>query len=161
TYTDQVVASGEFFVPGASRTFTNALVTLTLVGDTENVKLDSLGLFINTSGLFTVNVSGIGTATFTDPTMEVFVNQVLNQFVRPAAGSADRDGLLLDPLNSAFSTYNLTTAIGPISGASEIDPLSGFGTTLGTLVLSSAGNSTFQAVTVPTVPEPSTLLLLG
>ena len=65
---------------------------------------------------------------------------------------------VLDTIDEAFLTYDLKSAIGPITGASSIDPSFSYATTLGALNLQSAGNSTFTATTVP---EPASLLLLG
>jgi len=150
TYTEQAVASGTL----GGQTFTNALLTLELVGDTGNVT-GSSDFFTNTSGLFTVSVSGIGTATFTD-TMEVFDNQT---FTTPAAGFAGEGGSVLDTFNTAFALYNLMTPIGPTSGTSFIRPDLTFNTTLGGLIITSAEDSTFTASTA--VPEPTSLILVG
>jgi hypothetical protein len=151
TYTEQALASGTL----GGHTFTNALVTLTMVGNTGTVSGGS-GFFTNTTGTFTLNVAGIGTGTFTD-SMEVFDNQT---FSPAAAGFGDitAGGSVLDTFNSAFATYDLTTSIGPTSGTRFINPGLGFNTTLGVFIISSAGDSTFTA---STVPEPSSIFLLG
>src|ERR1700719_2352887 len=70
TYTEQATASGSL----GSTPFSSALVTITFTGDTANVTGGS-GFFANNVGTATVNVSGIGTATFTSG-LEVFDNQV-------------------------------------------------------------------------------------
>jgi hypothetical protein len=148
-YTEQAIASGTL----GGTTFTDALITLMLDGDTGHVTGGS-GFFTNTVGTFTVNVSGIGTATFTD-SMDVFDNQL---FAPPAAGfGLLGGGSVLDTFNTQFASYDLTTSIGPISGASFIRSDLVFGTTLGNLNIVSAGNSTFTA---STVPEPSSLIPL-
>jgi hypothetical protein len=123
-YTEQALASGTL----GGRTFTNALITMTLVGNTGNVTGGG-GFFTNTVGTFTLNVSGIGTATFTD-SMEVFDNQTLSP---AAAGFGDNTagGSVLDTFNSVFASYDLTSGIGPVSGPSFIWPDLSFGTTLG------------------------------
>jgi hypothetical protein len=69
---------------------------------------------------------------------------------------------LVDVNNSAFSTYGLTTSIGPLSGNFSV----GTGphtitTSAGDLVLTTLLNSpggTFQAILGSAVPEPSTLV---
>jgi hypothetical protein len=153
TYTAQATASGTI----GSESFTNALITLMLVGNTANVT-SGPGFFINTVGAFTVNIPSIGTATFTDR-MEVFVNQT-PAIPPPAAGFGDISvgGSVLDTFSAVFAFYNLATSIGPITGGSFIRPDLTFGTTLGGLNITSAGDSTFTATTVP---EPTSLILLG
>jgi hypothetical protein len=152
-YTVQTTASGSL----GGTPFSNALVTVSFTGDTSNVTGGG-GFFTNTVGTATVNVAGLGTATFTD-SMEAFVNQT---FVPPAAGIADTTigGSVLDTFNAAFATYDLRSFIGPLSGAPFINPGESFPTNRGGFILNSAGNSTFQAAS-PTVPEPSTLALLA
>jgi hypothetical protein len=151
-YTEQAIASGTL----GGTTFTDALITLMLDGYTGTVVPRGSEFFFNPVGTFTVNVSGIGTATFTDH-MEVFDNQ---GFAPPAAGFArlgGNGGSVLDTFNTQFASYDLKTPIGPISGASFIRPNLVFGTTLGNLQILSAGDSTFTA---STVPEPSSLIPL-
>src|SRR5438093_6933061 len=70
TYSEVVTATGSL---GASA-FTNALVAITLTGDTANVA--GLGTFLN-PGVATVTVSGLGTATFTDADLRAVDNQAL------------------------------------------------------------------------------------
>lgn len=153
TYTEQVVASGTL----GTATFTDALITIGLSGDTGNVTGGS-GFFTNMVGTFTVDISGVGEAVFTD-SMEVFVNQA---FSPPAAGFGDisTGGSVLDTFNSVFASYDLTTPIGPISGGSFIRPDLSFGTTLGALNITSAGDSTFTAST-SAVPEPASRIFLA
>jgi hypothetical protein len=152
TYTEQAVVSGQL----GNNFFNNSLVTLTLVGDTANVT-GSGGFFQNVLGTFTVNVASVGTATFTDP-MEVFDNQGA-----AAAGFGDLTlaGSVLDTFDGAFATYDLTTAIGPITNAPFIRTDLSFPTTLGGFNIQSAGNSTFTASTGTATPEPGSLALLG
>jgi hypothetical protein len=155
TYTEAATASGTL----GGTAFTDALLTLTLVGDTLNVTAAAGGgFFTNTVGTFTVTVAGIGTATFTD-SMEVFDNQ----FNGPTVGFAMAGGgTALDTIDDAFGFYDLTTAIGPITNTSIRSDLT-FNTTLGSFNIQSAGDSTFTATLgAPTgVPEPASLTLLG
>src|SRR5579862_1176439 len=63
TYTETLTASGTL----GGTTFTDALVTVTLTGDTSNVTAGPVphtDVLVNT-GSATVSVSGIGTGTFT------------------------------------------------------------------------------------------------
>jgi hypothetical protein len=152
TYTERAIASGTL---GGS-TFTNALITIMLDGDTGNVTEHGTGVFANTGGTFTVNVSSIGTATFTD-SMVVFDNQVYTQPLPVAGFGLLAGGSVLDTFNTVFGLYDLTTPIGPVSGESFFVDLV-VGTTLGDLHITRAGDSTFTA---STVPESSSLIPLG
>jgi hypothetical protein len=160
TYTETAVASGS--LGGAS--FSDALITITLFGDTSTSTTGIFGDF-EVFGPATVTVEGIGTASFTDS---------LAAFDSPSFGSAGiTDPSLgpigvdvLDTIDPTFGTYDLTTDIGPISDASLSSPpdpnngFNGFATTDGNFVLTSdSGTSTFSASTA--VPEPSSLFLLG
>ena len=83
-----------------------------------------------------------------------------------AAGIGDTlDGGLipvLQTINAAFVSYDLTTAIGPLSGSSSINSGEAFRTTAGDFILFSIGDSTFTATTnAAAAPEPSTLCLAG
>jgi hypothetical protein len=150
TYTDQGTISGSL---GASA-FTNALVTVSFTGDTANVT-GGLGFWSNSVGTATVTVAGVGTATFTD-SMFAFDNQSAR-----FAGIASQAGSVLDTDTSPlFDTYDLKTAIGPVTGAVFFRPDLTYGTTLGSLHFASVtGDTTFTATTgVAAVPEPSTIL---
>jgi len=145
TYTVTGIASGAL---GASA-FTNALVTVALVGDTAFVG--------NDSGSATVTVSGVGTAAFTDTMV------VTDNFDNPSAQISDftLDRLVFGTVAAAFATYDRRGPIGPIVGTALINPGSLFPTTLGNFdMVSVSGNtSTFTATTA--VPEPASLLLLA
>jgi PEP-CTERM motif-containing protein len=157
TYTETDVASGS--LGGAS--FSDALVTIRLLGDTSTSTTGILGE-LEVFGPATVTVEGIGTASFTD-SLAVFDNQAIG-----VAGILDSSlggiGLdVLDTIDLAFGTYDLTTNIGPITDSSLFNPDDGscyacFATTDGNFVLTSnSGTSTFSAA----VPEPSSLFLVG
>jgi hypothetical protein len=158
TYTETTVASGS--LGGAS--FSGALVTIMLVGDPSTSTTGILGE-LEVFGPATVTVEGIGTASFTD-SLAFFDNQAIG-----VAGILDSSSLggigldVLDTIDPAFGTYDLTTNIGPITDSSLFNPDDGscsacFATTDGNFVLTSnSGTSTFSAA----VPEPSSLFLLG
>ncbi|HXN20368.1 MAG TPA: PEP-CTERM sorting domain-containing protein [Candidatus Binatus sp.] len=155
TYKNSDIATGSI----GDRTFAGALVTITIVGNTSNVTTFGSGIFANV-GPGTVTISGIGTFSFED-VVGSFVNQGLSQ-----AGIVDftDEGFgILGTGNSAFATYGLTTAIGPISGTGLFNPELGFSTTDGSLIFSEVGpDSTFTATTsTSATPEPSSLLLFG
>ena len=147
--TDTTIGSG-----GLDGTvFINALVTLTLVGNTTNVTGTTI---FELPGTATVSVGGVGSDTFTD-NIKVIVNQTFadggfSDFTNPAAA-------IIFTSNPAFVTYSLTSSIGPLSGSSALGLPSLDNTVHGTFNLKSAGTSTFTA-TVAT-PEPSSLLMLG
>jgi hypothetical protein len=151
-YTETTVASGS--LGGAS--FSDALITITLVGDASTST--PIGFFgaLAVFGPATVTVEGInGTASFTD-SLAVFDSPFFS-----SAGITDASvGLdVLDTFDPTFGTYDLTTDIGPITNSSD-PSFNGFATTDGSFVLTSeSGASTFSASTA--VPEPSSLFLLG
>jgi len=141
--------------------FTNALVTLTLTGDTANVN-QSLGSGIfELPGTATVFVAGIGSDTFTGSIFAI-VNQsstdggISDLTQGPTEGAA----LIVTGNNLAFSTYDLTSSIGPLSGyaGSSLNFNNPSSTLGGSFVISNlSGDATFTATVVP---EPSSLLLV-
>ncbi len=150
TYTVQDTASGTL---GAS-SFTDALVTVSFTGNTANVYGGS-GFWQIDLGTASVNIAGTGSALFTDA-MYVADNQGA-----VAAGIADHNsgGSVLDTFNSAFGSYDLMSAIGPLSGGVYFRPDLSYGTDAGLLHFSDAGGtSSFKAVVTP---EPATFTLLA
>lgn len=152
TVTETATGSGS--LDGTS--FSSALVTLTLTGDTANVTSPGAGLF-QLLGPVTVSVQGGGTDTFSDN---------MGAFVTQAGGGSIADNdismAVLGTNNPGFSTYDLTTSIGPLSGTSYYNASHNFDVAGGTFDISAAGDSTFTAtVTSTAVPEPDTALLLG
>lgn len=165
TYTLSSAVSGT--LGGSS--FTDALVTVTLTGDTANVKpgpAPFTDVVVN-SGSATVDVSGIGTATFTDAieVVDTLTDTVLlGAPVVLILDGTTGTGILLET-GSTFTTYNLRSSFGPLSGTggvasgSHITPI--FATTAGALTWSVGqplGTATFTAIATP---EPGTLELLG
>lgn len=170
TYSLTKTASGT--LDGSS--FTNAQVTVTLTGDTANAgpgPVPYTAIVVN-SGSATVNVSGIGTDTFTDQIV------ILDTLSDNSLGGVPADAVLildyttdtgiLVQTGSVFSNYNLATSLGPITGmggvasGSAITPV--FPTTAGDLTWTigqSLGTSTFTAITAAPTPEPGSLLLVG
>jgi hypothetical protein len=151
TYTETATGSGSL----GGTSFTDAMISITGTGDTANVTDSIPGFFNNTLTTVTVTVAGIGTATFTG-TILVHDNQP-ESFV---AFTNETKGVdILGTTGSPFDTFDLKTAIGPVSGPAYEN---GFGvalpTTDGAFVLNSVVNdtSTFTAT-----PEPASLTLLG
>lgn len=88
---------------------------------------------------------------------------VANQVIG-VAGVGDRttDSAVMFTINSVFDTYDLMTAIGPVTGSPRFSSGDSYATAGGAFTIVSAGDSTFQATPgVSAVPEPSSLALLG
>ena len=148
-----------------STAFTDAAVTLTSVGDTANLvdmsSLYSLPLYAN-PGLTSIDIAGVGVATFSNDSLGMFTEDL------SIYGSGFFAGILdITSLNSILSVQTSTfydgvsnfTATGRVysnSGATYVT------TSLGDLTITGvSGNGTFTAVTSATVPEPSSLALMG
>jgi hypothetical protein len=152
-FTYSTVGSGSL---GANN-FTNALITLTYNGDTANI-ISNSGFFADPGGTGSVNVSGIGAAAFTD-SMEA-------GSVQGGGGLAFLQDITVNvgvfgTLNTVFSTYTLSTSIGPITGPILLHPgspsIASYNTSLGSFIITSAGNATYTSVLV--TPEPTTFFL--
>ena len=176
TYVESGSASGTI---GGS-TFTNAMVQVTVSGDTANVVPIFGGLaFANVSSATTVTIAGIGTATVTDPNAiysiptPVSVDTGFPVLPYVIIGTLDSPPGLESFTgigaqgDNALLGYGLTTAIGPITGSPG-----GIGYPTGLLIHTTLGNLSFTANISPTaqgtftatlgqVPEPMSLLLVG
>jgi hypothetical protein len=75
-------------------------------------------------------------------------------------GDISNNLAILFTTSSAFDSYNLMTAIGPVDGAPLFNDGSSFKTSDGNFSIDTVEDSTFQAV-LGTVPEPSSLALFG
>ena len=161
--------------------FTDAVVTVTLVGDTSNV-ITSIVVppnpWLFNPGTATVNVAGLGTATFTDsigifstfndPNPDLFGVPVvaiidLSNPSDPSSGTG-----ILGQAGPELLGYDLRTAFGPDSGlggpwsGSHVTPH--FPTTAGDMTWAigqalELRSSTFTAAVA--TPEPGTPFLLG
>lgn len=148
TYTESATVSGTL----NGNSFSNVVLTLTGTGDTTGVF--NQGGVLRNDVLDSFSFSGGQGGTFTDA-IQVFNNP---GFLPPAVGFDDGiTSAIMATFNSAFVTYNLAMAIGPTTGPTFINPSLSFATTLGPLLLSTVGNSTFTA----TVPEPAALPLFA
>jgi hypothetical protein len=144
-----------------STAFTNDSFTITELLDTANRQSFTGGYFIDDTSA-SIAISGIGTFGFTTPTRS-YVNDISEGFSRATYAGND---LLDAPDNSAFSTWDMTTSIGPFTGIGEILQwsLSPVLTTGGTLVFNTdeIPTVTFQAVAgTASTPEPGSLALIG
>jgi PEP-CTERM motif len=147
--------------------FTDALVTLTAVADTDNIT-PGVGGFVAPADSATVDVAGIGTATFTVPVI-VYDAQALLPAIYPQGGfGLELSGpgeifFIMNFVNNAFEGYNLAASIGPLT-APEVagngpGPNFPAATSLGSFIFTtSQGTFTFQAIAASTVPEPSSLV---
>jgi len=179
TYTLTSIASGDL---GATA-FNNALVTVTLTGDTTGVfQLDPVnfpGLFANV-GTATLSIQGLGTATFNSPNGYVAITgppipDIPTSFFL-IAQFEDLTGTLLTHIlglgDNGVAGYNMQSAFGPLTGAgfgvvtgNVNDPATLFLTTSGVLKFGAdAGGDpvTFTAtVGAAAVPEPASVSLIG
>ena len=156
TYEEKVNATGSL----GSSPFSNALLTFDLTADTSAVSC-APPICAVAALTATVDVTSIGTATLTDP-IDVLDNS--NFGGQPIAGfGVHNQPRLPVTVNSAFATYDLTTSIGPLSGAKISFLPTTFNTTAGALAITgfSDAPSTFQATVEAAVPEPGTLMHFG
>jgi len=139
--------------------FSNASFTLTVVGDTDNVQNEGGGLFLNAATSAQIAIQGFQVADFTT-LVGMFDYQPGNALgLQRAPQMAD----ILDLSDPAFSSYDLTTPIGPLLVA---NPFIGqfncdrgcIETSQGELEFTDMSSVTFSATTVP---EPGTLVLVG
>lgn len=167
TYTESATVSGSL----GGVAFSDALMTITLTGDTANVMpyspLPSILLNVGTA---TVTIAGLGAATFNNPngyTAIAVPPGVVVEVSTPTFAIAQFDGPALSDgfthivglEDSTLKDYGLASAFGPIAATGL--PFLGsekYGTTRGDLVLTSGSDTvTFTA----TIPEPSSLSLFG
>jgi len=156
TYTASFTASGT-----VNGTPFDGAVTFTLSSDTTLVfgNCDgSSGIFCTPNGTATFSIQGIGAGTFTDP-FNVFDNQ--NIAVAGFTDDAIED--ILDLSNTAFATYDLKSAIGPLNTTYFfVDTGASLGSTLGNVVIDSySGTPTFTATLGGATPEPASFVLFG
>lgn len=150
TVTISMTATGE----AGETPFTNAVLTLTFVGDTSSratpLPADFNIPFASGQSIF---IGGVGTGTI-NPATYVFDYQTYN-----LAGFGDSHDLthMIDP---AYGTYDLLTSIGPINDASASVAnwgTSTLDTTLGLVTVTSESNVSFTATVTP---EPASALSL-
>ncbi len=149
TVTDGILNGNEF----------DSTVTITGSYDVSSIIEPYSGVYHAPTTL-TYAILGVGTVTSTT-TDDLFVNQNVG-----IVGVSDSyDGDMLDTLNSAYNTYNLSSAIGPIVGTTDVTA-DADQTTGGILDLDTAfpdGPTTFTVTSATTsvAPEPSSMALLG
>jgi hypothetical protein len=109
TYTETVIGSGSL----GAQSFTDSLITITGTADTTNIIHSGVVNTVLTST--TVEVAGLGTATFTD------IIQAVSNNTASAAGFGDNttDLFLLGNRNVAFASYHLGTKGSQRNGLEE------------------------------------------
>ena len=163
TYTATASASGSL----GGTPFTDSPVTVAFAGDTSGVTTLAPGVLLNPAGVATVTVGGSGPAVFNAGGTAAVVDQAFGgvgiaaETPNPTAGPGGPP-LVLGASGSPFATYDLTSAIGPVTGPATFDPGAVFPTDSGDLVLNAAGDVTFTASTTSSaVPEPASFAMLG
>lgn len=153
-YSQTLTASGTLNGAG----FSNAVVVFTQTADTANVLLiPGPQPFRSVQAITsTVSIAGFGVVSFTVPTF-VAVDTVTG-FTGLGLGPANVGGFAIVGVQDlGLRTYDLRTAIGPVSFAAILNPFDTFATSGGALRFGTAtGLATFVAV-----PEPSGLALIG
>jgi hypothetical protein len=151
-YTETVVGSGTL----GQTPFTDALITLTAIADTDHVMIDAMGFFVVANKSTSVQIDNGGSALFSSFT-ETFVDPT-----HQVAGL--RQGpIILALQQAAFGTYDLKTPIAPMSGVPFINASDTFATNAGNFsITSTTGDATSEATALGApVPEPSTFILAG
>ena len=146
TYLESATASGSL----GGTPFTSETIYLTASADVSDITFSS-STYTVTNLSAAVDVPGIGTGIFTDST-DMFDYQTNG--IAGITGLVNGDPAdILDITNPAFTTYNLSTRIGPLSSNEDLsDEDLDFSTSLGNFTITSlvSGSGTFEAV-----PEPS------
>lgn len=136
-----------------SSSFTAAPFTITATADTDDITLSSPGVYRVFTLTDEILIMGLAPASFIGRTI-VVDNQNIER-----AGFSDQSAnrSVFFVINSQFSSYDLSTSIGPESGTSSGNVFTNFVTTAGLLSFYPATFGTtasFEAITV--IPEPTT-----
>jgi hypothetical protein len=176
TYSITSTASGSL----GGNPFTDALMTVTLVGDTSGVFQplpDVLPELLVNPGTATVTIAGLGAATFNHPGgyAAVVFPAIDGEIPLPSVGiwedvaiEQDSGTGIVGIGSDSLAGYNLRTALGPLAGFASggaSEPGGAFveySTTSGALVITGTRDQGTLTVTTETpVPEPTSLALLG
>lgn len=150
-YTSSAMATGTL----NGTAFTDALITFTSLGDTNDVTVPFAGVdFLYVPVTTTVTVAGLGSDTLTGALY------VFSYRDGGYGGVQDLNaGDILDTNAPAFRSYGLQTALGPVSGSTAATSLlTPYSTSRGSVTFAPIGDSTFAATPVP---EPATMAALG
>jgi hypothetical protein len=134
--------------------FSSKKVTITATADTASITTEGQTLYVPVLSS-TLLIDGFEATTFVG-THRVFNNKTvaIAGFQRGPTDARD----ILDVRNSAFSSYNLSTSIGPLAGSTLGNGGALFTTAAGNFALTSFGSGTFTAAAVP---EPATMATLA
>ncbi len=138
--------------------FNDVTVTLSLTGNTTSITSGG-GIFILEDPA-TVSVAGGAPVAFADS-----VAAVVNQAAGGGGfGDLTNNLAIVFTQSTAFASATLTSLTGPVTGSALFNDGSLFNTVAGTLDFTSITSSTFKETVGgagTSVPEPSSLLLLG
>ena len=168
TYVETTTATGSL----GGTPFTDASVTVTLVGDTSNIAPGPapFGSFLVNPGSATIKIGALPLATFTDlvEVVGTFNQTTPPVFPGPFVLIATLDnpqgtsitGVVVEYGNPVFLGYNLT-GLGSITatGGSASGPGGPHNTTGGVLLFSSDSNP--EVATFTATPEPASMTLLS
>lgn len=155
TYEFSATASGSL----SNATFSKVALNITSTADTSQIEKIGNSVYEVDDLTATFTITGVGTGTFAD---QMFT--VDNQG-NPCVGISDDSmnlGIIFDN-KSTFSSYNLGTPLGPISGTATYSSGSPIPTSAGNLTINSIkGQVTFQAFAPHSAPDGASAFgLLG
>ena len=135
--------------------FTDQLITISAVGDTDNVQTNGDVNFLLTDIFVTVEIDGLGSAVFVDAIQAVSNN---NSELAGFGNTSNSTGLIFvnDPV---FETYDLRSEIGPITATAFINAATHV-TDAGNLFLIGATASGSFEASFTAVPEPNSMFAL-
>ena len=145
--------SGSFSGILGATAFSGVAGTFTFNGDTAGITDLGGGYYINTDGISTITLKGVGTATFLSPSFGVESETNSASFYDVPTGFA------VGTYNESIGSYDLSAPFGPITGFFESPASVPELTSAGELAITVGADTTFQATAVS--PEPSSLVLLG
>ena len=136
--------------------FTDQLVTISAVGDTDNVQTNGDVNFLLTDIFVTVAIDGLGSAVFVDAIQAVSNN---NSELAGFGNTSNSTGLIFvnDPV---FETYDLRSEIGPITATAFINAATHV-TDAGNLFLFGETVIGSYEASITAVPEPSSTFALA
>ena len=140
--------------------FTDAAFTISESLDTANIQTFTGGLSLDDNSA-SITIAGLGIFDFTTAT-RTFVNNTFGVVGFSRAGATPAD-LVHSSGDAAYTTWDMTTSLGPYTGPGTLLQWSFFPvlTTGGTLVFNDATPTvTFQAVATPE-PASAALISLG
>ena len=142
--------------------FVNASFTIVALGDTSTRSSFGNAYFIDHSSA-SITIDGVGTFNFSSGT-RTFVNSVVGVVGFSRAGWDGID-LFTGPGDPACATWDMFSSIGPITGVGNLwwwaVPQAGVFASTGQLMFNDGSGPARFTATVGSVPEPTSLTLLG